>query len=197
MPAWNYVGSTINYSTMPSQSMGEWQAYLEFIETYFRNRGIKKPMIVEIGIGRGKQKMFYEDILGYDHIGIDRKRTRKPDIRGNSRDPATLNKLKKKLNGRRINLLYIDGGHTYSALKADYELYSPLVKNIIVIHDIVFKDHEDTVGKFWEELIYQAKKRRVQDRTFITLMGFYTEKNKKVHSFGQGTGLILLEDMNG
>ncbi len=196
MPAWNHVGSTINYPTMPSQSMGEWQAYLEFIETYFRNRGIKKPLIVEIGIGRGRQKLFYEDILGYDHIGIDHKRPRKPDIRGNSRDPATLNKLKNKLNGREVNLLYIDGRHTYSGVKADYKLYSPLAKNIIVIHDIVFKDHEDTVGEFWEELICQAKKRKIQDRTFIVLIGFYTKRDKKVKSFGPGVGLILLEEMS-
>lgn len=197
MPTWDYIEPTVNYPTMPSQSIGEWQAYIEFIETYFKNRRIKSPMIVEIGIGRGRQKRFYEEILGYDHIGIDFRDEKNPDIIGDSKDSATLDKLKEELNGREINLLYIDGGHAYLEVKNDYEIYSPLAKNIIVIHDIVFKIHEDTVGKFWEELITEAKKRKIQDRTFITFMGFYTGKNKKKHSFGQGTGLILLEDMGG
>jgi len=197
MPPWNFVGCTLNHPTMPSQSMGEWRTYLEFIETYFKNRKIKKPMIVEIGVGYGKQKKYYEELLGYDHIGIDKRRKRKPDIVGNSHDLATLNQLKKKLNGREINLLYIDGDHTYLGVKKDYELYSPLVKNIIVIHDVVLRQLENTVGKFWEELITEAKKRRIQDRTLMVIMGFYTRRSEKKLSFGQGTGLILLEDMSG
>ena len=190
------IFDTLMKSHPPIQNGSEWQAYLEFIETYFRNRRIKKPMIVEIGIGKGKQKRFYEEVLGYSHIGIDIKHHRNPDIIGNSRDITTLDKLKERLDGREVNLLYIDGGHTYLAIKKDYELYSHLAKNIIVIHDIVLDVHKDTVGRFWKELIVKAKKRRIRDRTFMTFMGFYIPGSEKVSSFGQGTGLILLEDMN-
>lgn len=186
---------------MPSQSVGEWQAYLEFIETYFRNRNIESPTIVEIGVGRGRQKRFYEELLGYTHIGIDnwvgRNRAAQPDIIGSSRDPATLDKLKEKLKGREVNLLFIDDGHEYSEVKEDYELYSPLAKNIIVIHDIVLEEHQNTVGKFWNELI--VENREAQDRTFITLAGYYPSPYHNFcgpsvkRQFGQGTGLILIE----
>lgn len=155
---------------MPSQSVGEWRAYLEFIETYFRNRNIESPMIVEIGVGRGKQKRFYEELLGYNHIGIDFMRKKNPDIVGKNGDPATVNKLKEKLNGREVNLLFIDDGHEYLEVKNDYELYSPLAKNIIAIHDIVLEKHQNTIGKFWNELM--VENRKAQDRTFITLAGW-------------------------
>jgi len=182
---------------MPAQSMGEWKAYLEFIETYFRNREIEKPIVVEIGVGYGKQKRYYEEILGYTHIGIDVNAGRKPDIMGNSRSTVTVDRLKERLNGQPVNLLFLDGGHAYETVKRDYELYSPLVKNIIAIHDIVLEEHQADVGKFWNELIAEAKERKIPDKTFIVLMGFYTLKKAKIHSFGPGTGLILLEDMNG
>lgn len=124
-----------------------------------------------------------------------------PDILGNSRDPATVNKLKEKLNGREVNLLYIDGEHTYEAVKGDYERYSPLVKNIIVIHDIVLEELKDTIGKFWNELI--AKNIKAQNRTFITLKGYCNSfkqggvgRKYEKDVLGQGTGLILLEDLD-
>lgn len=172
---------------IPEQSIGEWQAYLEFIEAYFRNRKIDKPMIVEIGVGTNAQKRFYEELLGYNHIGIDIKPKRNPDIVGDSGKSATLDKLEGRLKGREINLVYIDAYHSYSAVKRDYELYSPLARNIIVLHDVMLKEYENTVGKFWNELV--AENREAQDRTFITFAGYHRER------FGQGTGLILLETM--
>jgi len=192
MPPWTTTECTRQHPTMPSQSMGEWQAYLEFIDTYFRNREIKKPMIVEVGIGFGKQKRYYEEILGYEHIGVDISAARCPDIVGNSRNPATMVELMKILNGRDVHLVYLDAKHTYEVLKEDYKIYAPLAKNIIAIHDIVF---EDCIRGFWDELMAKAAKSRIQDRTFITLTGYYTKRVDKEYSFGQGTGLILKEDM--
>lgn len=193
----NLLLDKIQDYTKLSQSIGEWRFYLEFIDTYFRNREIKKPVIVEIGIGLGRQKRFYEQLLGYEHIGIDIRADRKPDIVGNSNDPKTLGKLKTRLKGRDVNLLYIDGGHLYHILKKDYELYAPLAKNIIVIHDIVLEDLKSTCGKFWKELI--AENIKVQDRTFITFTGYCSPfgpgaKGRKYPNdiLGQGTGLILL-----
>ncbi len=209
MPPWKQTEPTLWHPTMPAQSMGEWQAYLEFIDAYFRNRGIKKPMIVEIGIGYGKQRQFYEEILGYDYIGIDVRAVRskstvrtsnpalsRPDIVGNSRSPGTLKKLIKKLGGRPVNLVYLDGEHTYAALKQDFHIYAPLAKNIIAIHDVTLKVLQSKTGRFWKELMVNAAKRKAQDRTYITLTGYYTIKYDHEHSFGQGTGLILKEDMS-
>lgn len=209
MPTWDSTVCTLWHPTMPSQSMGEWQAYLEFIDVYFRNRRIKKPLIVEIGIGFGNQKRFYEEVLGYDHIGIDILNHRQsaevgaenvtkshPDIVGDSKDPLTMTKLIEKLDGREVNLVYIDGGHSYEGVKKDYELYAPLAKNIIAIHDIVLKEQKEQTGRFWRELMAKAAKSKIQNKTFITLTGYYTLRHHTEYSFGQGTGLILLESMN-
>jgi len=171
---------------MPEQSIGEWRAYLEFIETYFKNREIENPMIVEIGVDTNTQKRFYEELLGYRHIGIDKNRKTGADIIGDCRDPAIVDKLKGKLGGEPVNLIFIDGEHSYLGVKKDYELYSPLAKNIIVLHDVILKEYENTVGKFWRELMEENKK--AQDKTFITLGGWHNKR------FGQGTGIILIEN---
>ena len=209
MPPWAQTEPTLWYPTMPAQSMGEWQAYLEFIDAYFRNRGITKPMIVEVGIGYGKQKRFYEEVLGYDYIGIDQKKGRakgtvrnsdpalsRPDIVGDSRSPKTMDKLMEMLDGRPVNLVYIDALHKYTALKRDYEIYAPLAQNIVAVHDIVNKVLAKETGRFWRELMAKAAKSRAQDKTFITLTGYYTSKHDHEHSFGQGTGLVIKEDMS-
>jgi len=47
-------------------------------------------------------------------------------------------------------LLFIDGNHTYEAVKRDWELYSPLASWIVAIHDILWP--QLGVKKFWSEL---------------------------------------------
>lgn len=184
---------------MPAQSVGEWQAYLEFIEAYFRNRDIEHPLVVEVGIGRGRQKKFYEELLGYAHIGIDFKPEKKPDIVGSNGDPATVDRLKEMLGDREVNLLFIDDGHKYQEVKRDYELFGPLAKNIIAIHDIVLEEWKDKVGRFWRELV--AEDGGTEDKTFLTLTGCYPSPRHEYTGFrkniksqlGQGTGLILIQ----
>lgn len=60
-------------------------------------------------------------------------------IDGSSRSGATLKQLKHALGGKPIDLLFIDGDHTYEGVKSDYFLYRDLVceGGLIVFHDIV------------------------------------------------------------
>ena len=77
-------------------------------------------------------------------------------IRKDSHMDLTKGKLLKLLNGRQIDLLFIDGDHTYEGVKKDYAMYSTLVKEngFIVFHDICQHDPEKKceVDKFWKEL---------------------------------------------
>lgn len=77
-------------------------------------------------------------------------------LRANSHDESTLEKVIKILNGRKIDMLYIDGDHTYFGVKKDFEMYRRFVKSdgLIVFHDIVSHnfDPEVEVFKFWKEI---------------------------------------------
>ncbi|MFX1328520.1 MAG: class I SAM-dependent methyltransferase [Promethearchaeota archaeon] len=77
-------------------------------------------------------------------------------IRDNSHDTSTLKKIKKILKDHKLDLLFIDGDHTYEGVKKDFEMYAPLVKKngIIAFHDIVVHAPEINcyVDKFWNEI---------------------------------------------
>jgi hypothetical protein len=77
-------------------------------------------------------------------------------VRNNSHDPASLERAKALLCGSQLDLLFIDGDHSYEGVKADFNLYSSLVRpdGLIVFHDIA--KHSATSGcdvdKFWAEI---------------------------------------------
>jgi predicted O-methyltransferase YrrM len=77
-------------------------------------------------------------------------------IRKNSHDSSTKRDLLRILNGRKVDLLFIDGDHTYSGVKKDWTMYSPLVKKggFVVFHDICHHPTIPTckVDKLWNEL---------------------------------------------
>jgi len=62
------------------------------------------------------------------------------------------------LGDEQLDLLFIDGNHTFEGVKTDYEMYSPLVKKggLIVFHDIKQPERYNIEGcfvsKFYETL---------------------------------------------
>jgi len=86
--------------------------------------------------------------------GFARDRQRLKIIRDNSHDPRTMEKIHQLLDGRRLELLFIDGDHSYQGVKADFEMYSPLVspEGVIAFHDIVPGPSSGGVPQFWQEL---------------------------------------------
>lgn len=140
------------------QSTPEWRTFLEFADAYFKTRDILNPVVVEIGTMNNAQKPFYEALLNAEHIGIDI--TGRPDILGCSQSPEILRRLKERLEGRPIDLLFIDGDHTYAGVKSDYEIYGPLTKHIIALHDInhPFSPQipEETM-RLWKEIVATDK----------------------------------------
>ncbi len=85
-------------------------------------------------------------------------------LREDSHRLETALSVKDLLADRSLDVLYLDGDHSYEGIKADFELYSPLVGpgGVIVFHDIVsdFKtrygiETSSDVGavpQFWQEI---------------------------------------------
>lgn len=94
-------------------------------------------------------------------------------IRGNSHDPSTLVDVIRLLatvppnkNNEvsvNIDMLFIDGDHTYEGVKQDFQMFSPFVSagGLVIFHDIVdSKRHQDrqvNVVQFWNELKNNGK----------------------------------------
>jgi predicted O-methyltransferase YrrM len=98
------------------------------------------------------------------HARFTSNKQRIVSIRGDSRTSQTLARVQSLLNGLPLDLLFIDGDHSYAGVKADFANYSPLVRpgGLIVLHDIV-PDYGTRHGKptvnytggvpvFWQEL---------------------------------------------
>ena len=83
-------------------------------------------------------------------------------IEGDSHEATTLAAVEAAVAGRTIDLLFIDGDHTYDGVRADFETYSGLVTpgGMIGFHDIVPEKSEQFsavrvatggVPQFWRE----------------------------------------------
>ena len=85
-------------------------------------------------------------------------------IEGSSHSEGTHSQLSSLLKKKKIDLLFIDGDHSYEGVKKDFEIYKSFVSNkgIIAFHDIVPDSFSRTgvktssyvgeVPKFWNEI---------------------------------------------
>lgn len=86
-------------------------------------------------------------------------------LRMDSHKEETLEKIRAILNGRKIDLLFIDGDHTYEGVKKDFEMYSKLVERerVIALHDIVHHPYvpDCQVEVFWKEIKGEYKTKEI------------------------------------
>ena len=177
----------------PRQNALEWRVFLEICESHFKEHRIGHPVVVELGTFKNHQKKFYEHFLGAEHIGINiNAKHAKPDIMGDTHEPTTFHRLKKRLGNLSINLLYIDASHTYASVKEDYETYSSLCTDIVAFHDIEtgrYKDDKrDGAWKFWEEL----RLARYRDpRTNYKFVSIHMRHFKGIKARALGIGMVI------
>jgi predicted O-methyltransferase YrrM len=167
---------------------GPFQIREEFMELLGRIKTLAPARLLEIGTARGGTLFLFTraahpdaTILSVDMpngpfgggyprghgpllraFARDRQKIRL--VRGDSHSPSTLRKVQSVLDGA-TDFLFIDGDHTYEGVRADFELYSPLIREggLIALHDIV-KGPPEAVGdvpRFWSEL--QAQEARTEE----------------------------------
>ena len=68
-----------------------------------------------------------------------RPECRQAFVEGSSYAPETVEAVRRTLAGTPIDVLFIDGDHTYDGARADFERYAPLVRpgGLIAFHDIM------------------------------------------------------------
>jgi len=79
-------------------------------------------------------------------------------LRGSSLARSTHDHLVRVLAGRPIDLLFIDGDHSYGGTRSDFETFSPLVApgGLVAMHDVAVlpenSGREFETGIYWREL---------------------------------------------
>ena len=133
---------------------------------YFAGKFIS--YVVEIGMGKGGvcalfKKVFPTSrVIGVDILPIDEPTKYLSEkvgfdyVVGDSHKEETLNTVLEKLGTNKIDILFIDGDHTYEGLKRDWELWSPKAK-YVAIHDIYTQMEGIDVPRFWKEIIKKYK----------------------------------------
>lgn len=178
----------------PRQNKYEWRVFLEICRSHLREQNIEHPVVVELGVFKNRQKKFYEQLLGAEHIGVNFNcKHATPDILGDTHDSKTLEALKKKLRDRPINILFIDASHTYASVRQDYKMYASLCTDIVAFHDIEtgrYKDDKkDGAWKFWEELRtarYKTRRKNVDDKVLFISIHKRHLRDEKARALGIG-----------
>jgi predicted O-methyltransferase YrrM len=85
--------------------------------------------------------------------GYPRPKQTQTLIRADSHDPRTVRSLD-RLKGS-VDLLFIDGDHSYEGVRADFENYAPLVRpgGLVAFHDVdSTKNPTSQVDRLWRQL---------------------------------------------
>ncbi len=77
-------------------------------------------------------------------------------LRENSHEPKTVSRISAIIAGKKLDLLFIDGDHSYGGVKNDFEMYSPFVRSggLVAFHDVAGIPSRGTSGvsNFWDEV---------------------------------------------
>jgi len=177
MGVWRYFNRKFEYEDMFQDFHWPWAGHKYFAYDFIRN--IKPQIIVELGTHKGTsfysfcqavKDAHYDASLyaidtwqGDEHAGFygDNVLKEVKEIQEKYYGSLKIKLLQKRFDeavdefeDHSIDLLHIDGLHTYPAVKHDFETWFPKVKKegIILLHDIFISRDDFGVYKFWKEL---------------------------------------------
>ncbi|MEY4483362.1 MAG: hypothetical protein RL693_814, partial [Verrucomicrobiota bacterium] len=171
-------------------NMSAWQVPSEFLQMQEAVMAEKPGVILEIGTAKGatllgwcrmaSKKVISVDLPGGIHGGgypaikqrlyrefvSDRPGIELHLIQADSHIKETRNLAEKALAGDKVDVLFIDGDHSYDGVKTDFTLWSPLVRSggMVIFHDILPHKHvaDCEVDLLWNEL-----KMHYENREFV------------------------------
>jgi cephalosporin hydroxylase len=169
----NYAGITIESWQIPSEITG----FLRILEaeppqsvleigtarggTLFLLTCVAAPeaLLVSVDLKRGQFGGGYPAWRAPLYRSFAREAQRVKLVTGDSHEPRIRKQVQRLLGGKPIDLLFIDGDHSYEGVKKDFADYAPLVRSggLVAFHDIVPRGpgkHGDPGGvpTFWPEL---------------------------------------------
>jgi cephalosporin hydroxylase len=141
----------------PHQIEGEILALLEWASE------ITPRFVCEIGTAMagttyllGQSLPSVQDLIGIDlHVRrrhrlrfFSRRDQRLAFFDGSSYAPEMVERVSRHLNGQKLDLLFIDGDHSFAGVASDFSAYRHFVRDggIIICHDIV-QDHTTRYGR--------------------------------------------------
>jgi len=163
---WNMKKGRILVDWPASQKIYE----LDLLQDFLSDKGIKR--VLEIGTFFGGTTLLWAKMVEPDgrvytadmdaHPGRQCYDTTKwknlvVDMQGDSHDHQFKKKLYEAV-GKEVDMLFVDGDHSYEGVKKDFYDYIPLVKNggYVVFHDIIDSPAHRwqgcMVSEFWEEI---------------------------------------------
>jgi cephalosporin hydroxylase len=161
--AWRRNGEFEPLYAMAGVDFGITQMPTEIRGLIERLQALKPRTFVEVGTHKGGNSFLFSHAVPGNELGIGidlsvqnaakLKHFARPGqiyhaLHGDSQTVAMRERARSLLGGRPLDFLFIDGDHRYEGAKADFELYSPLVRagGLIAFHDIC-PDHHTLYGK--------------------------------------------------
>lgn len=157
-----------------------WQVRSEFLAMVDTALAAKPARILEIGTARGATLLCWCRMASTQVISVDlpggihgggyhpfrqslyqgfthgRPGVRLDLFQADSHSPATRASVEAVLRGEKLDVLFIDGDHSYAGVKTDFDLWSPLVRSggLVFFHDILPHTQvaDCEVDRLWSEL---------------------------------------------
>jgi len=160
---WESCSSAEDLFSFASSHIGIGQNRVEFLRFLAYIEGERPANVLEIGVRDGGTSFMFANALKTSRhvLGVDvRLRNihllraycptwivRQEFVCGESARPSTVSEVRRRLGSAKLDLLFIDGDHSYRGAEADFEAYRQLVRDggLIAFHDICM-DHRRRYG---------------------------------------------------